>query len=176
MTKLAAVAALASHTSAALAQAPVTRTETKEHTATIVAVNHTARKITLKTEHGTMKLGVGPEVKRFDELRVGDQITFRYQESVLAQIAKPGQAASGPVSDKPVISRGTGHRPSATVTHQQKATVTLKAIDENVPAVTVTADGEASSFKVHDKQMLIGFKVGDEVEIVYTEALMISVK
>jgi Cu/Ag efflux protein CusF len=162
---------------AALAQKPVTKTEAVEVTAKIVAIDHTARFVTLENKDGQVELGVGPEIKRFDELKVGDTITFRYQESVLAAIQKPGTASRAKASDEPTISRGTGARPSGTIAQQQKATVTIKAIDPKVPSVTVTTeDGHTLSFKVGDKKVLDGFKAGDKVEITYTEALMISVK
>ena len=161
---------------AALAQKPVTKTEATEVTAKIVAIDHTARVVTLENKDGQVELGVGPEIKRFDELKVGDTITFRYQESVVAAIQKPGQPKAK-ASDEPAITRGKGARPSGTIAQQQKATVTIKAIDPKVPSVTVTTeDGHTQSFKVEDKKMLGDFKAGDKVEITYTEALMISVK
>jgi Cu/Ag efflux protein CusF len=55
--------------------------------------------------------------------------------------------------------------------------VTIKAIDANVPSVTVlTEDGRSASCKVEDKKNLEGVKVGDKVEVTYTEAFAISVK
>lgn len=161
---------------AALAQKPVSKSEAVELTAKIVAIDHTARVVTLENKDGQVEIGVGPEIKRFDELKVGDTITFRYQESVVAAIQKPGQPKAK-TSGEPAITRGTGPRPSGTIAQQQKATVTIKAIDPKVPSVTVTTeDGHTQSFKVEDKKMLGDFKAGDKVEITYTEALMISVK
>jgi Cu/Ag efflux protein CusF len=171
------LALLAAAPLAALAQKPVSKSESVEVTAKVVAIDHTARVVTLENKDGQVELGVGPEIKRFDELKVGDTITFRYVESVLAAIQKPGQAPSAKASDDPKITRGTGARPSGTIAQQQKATVTIKAIDPKVPSVTVTtADGHTQSFKVEDKKLLGDFKAGDKVEITYTEALMISVK
>jgi hypothetical protein len=162
---------------AAQAQQPVTKTEAKEVTATVVAIDHTDRVVTLKNEDGEVELGVGPEIKRFDELKVGDKITFRYQESLLVGIHKPGQSAKAPSSDEPTISRGTGARPSGTISQRQTAVVTIKAIDPKVPSVTVSAeDGHTVSYKVKDAKVLAGYKAGDKVEITYTEALMVSVK
>ena len=63
----------------------------------IVAIDHTDRVVTLKNENGEVEIGVGPEIKRFDELKVGDQITFRYQESLLVQIKKSAAATSAGV-------------------------------------------------------------------------------
>ena len=178
MTKrtLALVAVLAVFPLAAQAQKPVTKTEAVETTATVVAIDHTDRVITLKNENGEVEIGVGPEIKRFDELKVGDQITFRYQESLLVQIKKAGEAKAK-ASDEPVITRGKGPRPSGTIAQQQTATVTIKAIDPKVPAVTVTTeDAHTLSYKVKDAKALEGFKAGDKVDITYTEALMVSVK
>jgi Cu/Ag efflux protein CusF len=45
-----------------------------------------------------------------------------------------------------------------------------------VPSVTVrTEDGRKMSFKVENAKNLEGVKVGDRVEITYTQALAISV-
>ena len=162
----------------ARAQAPVTKADSVEVTATIEAIDHNSRLITLKDQNGvTQTIYTGPEVKRFDELKVGDTVTFRYTEAVAYKIRKPGEPASAPAPAGPTITRGTGARPSGVVSQQQTGTVTIKAIDLKIPSVTVlTADGRTVSLKVEEKKNLEGFKVGDKVEITYTEALMISVK
>ena len=53
----------------------------------------------------------------------------------------------------------------------------VKAIDPKLPSVTVlTDDGKTVTMKVADKKNIEGLKVGDKIDITYTEALMISVK
>jgi Cu/Ag efflux protein CusF len=159
------------------AQKPVSEAASVEVTATIQAIDHANRLITLKGEDGEVETIVaGPEVKRFDELKVGDKVTFRYYESLVYRIARPGDPAP-PAGDDPKLVRSTGPKPGGTLSQQETATVTIKAIDPKVPAVTVTReDGTAASFKVDDKKNLTGVKVGDKVVITYTKALMISVK
>lgn len=52
-------------------------------TAVIEAIDSTNRLITFKLEDGMMETVVaGPEVQRFNELKVGDRVTFRFYESV----------------------------------------------------------------------------------------------
>jgi hypothetical protein len=162
----------------ALAQAPVTKTEAVEITAKIEAIDKTTRLVSLKDQDGEIEtIYCGPEVKRFDELKVGDTVTFRYYESVAYEIRKPGQPSSLPAQTGPSVTRGQGARPSGTIAQQETATVTIKAIDAKVPSVTVlTEDGRTMSFKVEDKKNLKDVKVGDKVEVTYTQALMISVK
>jgi len=103
-------------------------------------------------------------------------VTFKYFESLAYSIRKPGQPSGLPADTAPRMTRGTGDKPSGTLARQETATVTIKAIDAKVPSVTVlTEDGRTVSFKVDDKAKLKDVKVGDKVEITYTEALMISV-
>jgi hypothetical protein len=116
-------------------------------------------------------------VKRFDELKVGDTVTFRYYESIAYAIRKPGQPSGLPAQTGPSITRSQGPKPGGTLAQQETATVTIKAIDAKVPSVTVlTEDKGTVSFKVEDAKNIEGVKVGDKVEITYTEAVMISVQ
>jgi Cu/Ag efflux protein CusF len=161
----------------ALAQRAVSQSDFVELTAEIVAIDHDARLITLQDEDGEVEeLYAGPEIKRFDELKVGDKLTFRYYESVVSRIRKPGEPAPTS-SGEPTLVRGTGAKPSATLSQQMTATVTITQIDANASSVTVkTEDGRTMSFKVADKKNLEGFKVGDRVDITYTAAIMITVR
>jgi Cu/Ag efflux protein CusF len=174
----AALAALLVAPALALAQKPVTQTEAVELTTKIEAIDHTARVITLKDKDGaTETIHCGPEVKRFDELKVGDTVTFRYYESIAYAIRKPGLPSGLPAQTGPKVVRGQGARPGGTVSAQETATVTIKAVDAKVPSITVlTEDGRTVSFRVEDKKNIKDVRAGDKVEVTYTEAVMISVK
>jgi Cu/Ag efflux protein CusF len=156
----------------------VTESEEIELTAKITAIDHDARMVTLEDEEGdTETIYAGPEVKRFNELKVGDTVTFRYYESIVSRLRKAGEAAPTKASGAPTLVRGTGQRPSGTVSQQLTATVTVKEIDPKVPSMTVTLeDGRTMSFKVEDRKNLENVKVGDKVDITYTAAVTINVK
>ena len=175
---LAVLAVLVALPIVARAQKPVTQTEAIELTTKIEAIDKTARLVTLKDKDGEVEtIYCGPEVKRFEELKVGDTVTFRYYESVAYAIRKPGQPSGLPAQTGPAVTRGQGPKPGGTISQQETATVTIKGIDPKVPSVTVlTEDGRTVSMKVEDKKNLEGVKVGDKVEVTYTEAVMISVK
>jgi Cu/Ag efflux protein CusF len=163
----------------AAAEPPFTLTDTVVVNARIDVIDHDARELTLvDTGGGTATVRFGPEIDSFDRLTVGDTATFRYYESVAYAIRKPGQPSGLPAeTGTTTITRGQGARPSGTIARQETATVTIKAIDPKVPSVTVvTEDGRTVSFKVEGKKNLNDVKVGDKVEITYTEAVMINVK
>lgn len=162
--------------SSVMAQKPVTQGAAITETATIVAIDSTNRLITLKDKDGmTDTIVAGPEVKRFNELKVGDVVTFRYYESVVYAIQKPGDKAPAPAAAGLV--RSTGPKPGGTLSEQMIAVVSIQAIDAKIPSVTIkTEDGSVMSFKVEDPKNLNDVKVGDKVQITYTRALAISVE
>jgi len=158
------------------AQKPVSVAETLTKTVTIAAIDKTARVVTLQDTDGSMvDVLCGPEVQRFDALKVGDKVTFRYHESVVSAIHRAGDKPADPISSK--VTRTPGAKPGGTVAQQLTATVTIEEIDPKVPSVSVkTEGGSRMSFKVEDKKNLEGYKVGDKVTITYTQALAVSVK
>jgi hypothetical protein len=160
----------------AFAQKPVSQGAALNGSAVIQAIDHAGRAITLKFEDGTITTVVaGPEVKRFDELKVGDKVTFMYYESVVYAIQKPGEKPPAP--EATAVTRGQGASPAATLSRQLTTTVTINAIDEKVPAVTFTTeDGRKMSVKVENPKNIVGLKVGDKVQVTYTQALAVSVQ
>ncbi len=158
------------------AQKPVTIGETVTETFTITAIDKTSRVVTLTDKDGfTLDVLCGPDVQRFDALKVGDKVTFRYHESLVTAISRPGDAPK-PASSS-AVTRTPGTAPGGTIAQQHTATVTIEAIDPKVPSVSVkTEGGSRMSFKIDNAKNLEGYKVGDKVNITYTQALAVSVK
>jgi Cu/Ag efflux protein CusF len=171
----AAAAALLMLPSAAPAQKPVSLAEVITETFTIEAIDSSTRTVTLKDKDGYLEDVVcGPEVQRFDAMKVGQTVTFRYHESLVTAVkradaaAKPGTSAA--------VTRTPGKLPGGTLSQQFTSTVTIEAIDPKAPSVTIRKpNGARSSFRVQDAKTLQGFKAGDMVEITYTQALAVSV-
>jgi len=66
------------------------RVSTREVTATVEAIDYLSRTITLRGPDGKIvTFWVTPSVKRFDEVKVGDEIVSRYTESVAISVQKP---------------------------------------------------------------------------------------
>jgi Cu/Ag efflux protein CusF len=146
-------------------------------TATIQAIDKTNRLVTIKDEKGdedTMQ--VGPAMKRFDELKVGDKVKVKYTESLVLQLRKAGTPAPTG-GDSAAVTRGTGASPAVTLAQQQSTTVDVLAVDMKVPSITVkTADGSTVTRKVKDKKNLEGVAVGDKIDITYTQAALLSIE
>jgi Cu/Ag efflux protein CusF len=163
--------------SIALGQNPVTRSNTVRGSATIQAIDSTTRSVTLRTKDGEEDtFRVSPDMARFNELKVGDTVNFTYVESVVFQVRKSGAGGATATTGEAAITASPGKKPAGTMAAQLQTTVTVKAINPSVPSVTVTtADGRTVTRKIQDKKNIEGLKVGDKVDITYTEALLMSV-
>jgi hypothetical protein len=171
---LAAFLAATLSVSAADAPKPQTVSETQSLTATITALNPATREITFKGPKGnSVTLVATDEVKRFSDLKVGDQVTVTYTESIAVRLAKPGEAAASASAD---ASRSTGPKPGGAAKAEATVVVTLENIDPTVPSVTFkSASGDLRTVRVRDPKNLVGYKLGDKVAITYTESVAIDV-
>jgi hypothetical protein len=159
-----------------LAQAQVKKSNSVSATATIQAIDKANRLVTIKDESGAEDtVYVGPDVKRFDEVKVGDKVKLTYNESLVMQVRKPGDPAPT-AGGQTNVARSTG-APGVTLSRQQTTSVEVLAIDQKLPSITVkTADGRTVTRKVEDRKNLEGVKVGDKIDITYTQAVVLALE
>ena len=145
-------------------------------TVTIEAIEQSSRTLTVKDDKGIYEtIQAPPEMKRFSELKVGDTITARYYDNVVVRLKKPGESAVD--VDSAALTRGEGQRPAGTAAVQRTITVTVTAMDPKTSSVTVKGpNGYTYSRRVADKKAFAQLKVGDQLDITWTEALLISVE
>jgi len=160
--------------STAGAQSKTLQGEAESVTVTIESIDQASRTMTVKDSKGVYEtVDVPPDVKRFSELKVGDKITARYYENVVVRLKKPGEPAVDVDSGALTRSQGT---PGATASVQRTITVTVTAMDPKARSVTVTGpNGYVYSRRVQDKKAFDQLKVGDRLDMTWTNALLLSV-
>ncbi len=143
-------------------------------TATIEAIERASRLVTLKDPDGTLTtITVPDDIKRFNELKVGDIITARYYENVTLRVKAPGEKDVD--TTQGALTRGKGGRPSGTAAAQRTITATITAIDPKVPSITLSGPNNWTySSRIVDRNVLKQVKVGDKLDITWTEAVMLS--
>ena len=176
---IAVVTTLALFAGCAATQKPSGRMEdVVESRATVTAIDAPKRLLTLKDKGGEeMVVEAGPVVKNFDQIRVGDEIVLSYTEAVAWQVKSAGQGAPGVSSQEEVTRAQPGEKPAGSIGSSVTMTATITAIDMANDTVTLTGPGGKSrTIKARDPANLRKVKVGDLVDITYSEALAISVK
>jgi Cu/Ag efflux protein CusF len=171
-----AAAALVSAPGMAMAQSKEVTSEIKTQSGVVEAIEAQSRSVTIRKPDGTVVTTVaGPEVKRFEEIKVGDKVNARYYENLVIRLKKPGEPEVDSLTKGTTGSEQT--LPGGTKARQLTITATIAAIDASVPSITFTGpNGGRYTSKVQDPAALAKVKVGDKVEIVWTEAVLVSLE
>ena len=153
----------------------VDKTETKTVHTTIESIDRGARTVTLRDADGRpLTVVAGLDLKHFDELRVGDDVTVKYVEALAIGVHRKDEpAASG---SRGQTFHGTGEKPAGARTKQKTETVTIDAVDPDAQFVTFTTDdGRRQSLHTDNPAILKGLHPGDQVDITWTTATIVSV-
>lgn len=145
--------------------------------ASVEAVDAANRTVTLKGPRGkVMTLPVGPDVKNFDRIKVGDFVVVRYVEALTLELKKGGTAVVARTDREGGASAKPGESPAAGAARQVTVVADVIAVDNKQQIVTLRGPNRVVDLKLRDPKQIALVKVGDQVEATYTEAAMISVE
>jgi len=177
---VAASAQQAPTTSSSVAVAPgkAVATSTTTASAVIVSIDATYRIVTLKTASGkVVEVVAGPEVKNFDQLKVGQKVKAAYSEALSLELKKGGGKPLTVTEKGGAASAAPGAKPGAAGARQVTVLADVVKVDTKAHLVTLRGPaGNQVDLKVEDPEQLKNIKKGDQVEAVYTEAVAVTVE
>jgi hypothetical protein len=150
-----------------------------------VVATATVQKVDLKTRHVTVKrpdgttfvIVAGPDVRNLEQVKKGDVVRIEYRLSVAYAVKKAGQAGPGVTMSSDVTRARPGEKPGGSLTDTVTVRMTITAIDKPASEVTLFGPhGRQTVVKVKDPSKLDAVRVGDTVDITYTEALAVAVE
>ncbi len=146
---------------------------------TVTAVDLTNRTVTIRGQQGTLvTLDVPASATRFEQVKVGDNVTAAYYDRVSLRLKPAGEPAVD-TSAEPPTSALPGTLPGGTRTRQRVTTVTITGWSPVDKVVSFTGpNGAVYSRRLldtTDPAIMAGLKVGDRVDVTRTEALTVSV-
>jgi Cu/Ag efflux protein CusF len=150
-----------------------------EKTGTIEDVDIASRLVTIKgPEGGMITVQAGPEVKNLAQVKKGDQVNVSFYKSIAVDVMEPGSAPKRDVQTAAVRAEAVA-KPAGAVGRQERKTVKILSVDPYKKAISFRdADGrwrEVSMDAPHLEHYLTELKDGDTVEVVFTEALAVSI-
>jgi hypothetical protein len=149
---------------------------TAKVTAVVTAIDAAQRQITVKGPKGKMHtLTAGPEVRNFDQIKVGDMVVVRYAEALTLTLKKDGKELRGTTETSDAARAKAGEKPAGIVGRQTEVTADVIALNAKTKTVTLRGPKQVVDLKVHPDQFKL-IKVGDQVQAVFTEAMAISVE
>jgi hypothetical protein len=146
--------------------------------AVVKAVDHEKRTVDLALPNGeTQTFSVSKDAVNFPQVKVGDTVEAGYVESLAISVLGP--------AEKPVTGEGTavvlapvGAKPGGFAVNTQNITARVTAIDYTTRMVTLTGpQGNTRTVKAGPAvKRLSEIKVGDQITVQYTEAVLLDVK
>ena len=151
--------------------------ETAEITATITAINHKTREVTLKGPEGrAVTLQLSHEVKNFAQMKVGDTVKAKYVQALTLELKKGGKEVVSRTEKAGAATAKPGEKPAGMAGRQLRIIAEVTAVDPATQMVTLKGPKRTVDLHVQDPEQFKLIAVGDHVEANYTEALAIAVE
>jgi len=170
------VAAQTSAVTAASAPGKAAVAETVKIEATIAAIDKATRAVTLKDAKGAeTTVTAGPEVKNFDQMKVGDKVTAEYLRAVALELKKGGGLVVQRTEQAGGKTAKPGEKPAGVVGREVKVVADVIAVDPATQTVTLKGPQRTVELKINDPEQFKRVAKGDQVEATFTEAVAIVV-
>jgi Cu/Ag efflux protein CusF len=154
--------------------------QVREAQATVTAIDMKTRMVTLKGPEGDEStIHVDKRARNLAQVKVGDVVKVAYVQHVAWQARKAGQegASSDVQTETAAVRAEPGEKPAGAVGQRVTFTTTIEAIDLDKGTVTLKGpQGNSETIKARNPANLRKVKVGDLVDITYTEAVAIKVE
>jgi hypothetical protein len=176
----AALAATAASAAPARPKPAVSLAERVTGKATIKAIDYASRHLTLATESGdTVTMRVPDEVRKFNQLKVGDVIQATYAREMELAISQPGKPLPADAQTVLGARSAAGEAPAALVGNHIVVTGAVLSVDKanNTLKLVSPSGGQVHTVAVRrpeGRAALARLKPGDKITAYVTEALLIS--
>lgn len=151
--------------------------ETIKVSATITAIDKATRDVTLKGPQGNeMTVTAGPEVKNFDNLKVGDQVNLNYVEALTLELKKGGGMIVQRTEKAGAAGAKPGEKPAGAVGRQVTVVADVVAVDPAKQVVTLKGPQRTVNLRIPDPEQFKRVAKGDQVEATYTQAVALAVE
>ena len=159
----------------------VTASDEDQIRAVVESVDLTSRHVSLRgPQGGLVTITAGPEVRNLQQVKPGDNVVVTYREALAAELAKPGSSAPPPQIVESASRAAPGSTPRASKEQMIKARVQITGVDHKHNRVSFIGPAKVErTVDVTEPDMqnfLQTLKVGDEVDLTYTEAIAVSVE
>jgi hypothetical protein len=116
-------------------------------------------------------------VKNFAQIKVGDFVVVNFVQALSLELQKAKTGPSGVTEQSAAVTAKPGERPAAAAAREVTAVAKVTALDKKASTITLKGPrGNSVTLDVRNPEQFKVVKVGDQVLVVYTEAVAISVE
>jgi len=152
----------------------VKTTKTK---ATVTDIDRDSRKVTMETPDGKKsKYTCGPDVRNFDQIRVGDHVKATVTQKVAVSLLPPGTTATSGQSSVVALAP-KGEKPGVVWANVTEKTARVEALDlKKREAILRYEEGDTETVEVRKDVDMSRAHLGQEVLIRSTDSVAVHVE
>lgn len=144
---------------------------------TVTKIDKKTRTIFFKNNEGESKFVAGPEIKNFDQIKKGDQLSVTYEIAVAIELIKTkSDGIRSKVETSSEVASKPGEKPTRTITNTTTTIANIIAVDRPKKLVSVKGpSGKVTVVTVKNPQLLADVNVGEQVKVIYFDAMAASI-
>jgi hypothetical protein len=144
---------------------------------TVTKIDKKTRTIFFKNNEGESKFIAGPEIKSFDQIKVGDRLNVTYELAVAIELIKTkSDGVRSKVETASEVTSKPGEKPTRTITNTTTIIADIIAVDRAKKLVSVKGpSGKVTIVTVKNPQLLADVNVGEQVRVIYFDAMAASI-
>lgn len=143
----------------------------------VKSINKKTREVVVVGPNGNEVLfNLSNDVRNFDQIKVGDLVTLTYVQALALELKKTeNKGIRERVDSENTVTAKPGEKPGAMVEKSVRVIADVVAVNPKAKTVTLKGPKRTVELYVEDPAKLQNVKVGDQVEVLYVEAVAMVV-
>ena len=143
----------------------------------VIKTDKKTRTITFKNNEGESKFVAGPEIKNFDQIKKGDRLSVTYQLAVAIELIKTkSDGVRSKVETNTVTTSKANEKPSETIANKTTIIADIVEVNREKKLVSVKGpSGKVTTVVVKNPALLADVNVGEQVKVIYYDAMAASI-
>jgi hypothetical protein len=144
---------------------------------TVTKIDKKTRTIFFKNNEGESKFIAGPEIKSFDQIKIGDRLNVTYELVVAIELIKTkSDGVRSKVETSEEVASKPSEKPTRTISNTTTIIADIVAVDRAKKLVSVKGpSGKVTVVTVKNPQLLADVNVGEQVRVIYSDAMAASI-
>ena len=154
----------------------VTVADAVELQGTVTALDKNTRAVTVQGANGkVMTVTVGPQIKNFNKIKVGDLVTLSYVAALGLELKKGGGRLRERIESEQSTAAKPGEKPSGSMSRTVTVIADVTAVDAGAGTITLRGPQRSVDLVVKDRELLKDVRVGDQIFATYEELTVLSI-
>jgi Cu/Ag efflux protein CusF len=143
----------------------------------VIKIDKKTRTLTFKNKEGESKFVAGPEITNFDQIKKGDRVNVTYELAVAIELIKTkSDGVRSKIETNTITTSKGNEKPSETIANKTTIIADIVSVDKEKKLVSVKGpSGKVTTVTVKDPALLADVKVGEQVKVIYFDAMAASI-